>query len=392
MTNKLERFDVKVLRDGPFDDFLQDLNAVGVNCSTVGERYRVFGARSNSRWWLIPSDHGGSVARASLDMFQPITSRSKFLKFCMLLVTYIFPSFIWGGSRIRFEGQPKLLECFHFSTPVVAYFTGTAGPHRKTAIKVMSSCGDVLGYAKLTRNPLVSKWILNEARVLESISGLDIKAAYVPKVLSVYSNARVSYLVTDGWNGCVSNLSVSDVDILHVNFFQEIISKTKSAAFDRLVIRISSFLGKTNNWLSIKWVERFEKGVKIIQRCGEELPTCLAHGDFTPWNCFSVGDKLYVFDWEYSYDQAPIGYDLIHFLLSTRLDQPAEPLISMLKAKLVETRIYDGEYASELILTSLLLHSAFYFDRVFEAGEPCSEWKESVFRSPMIDVLLGDLT
>lgn len=50
---------------------------------------------------------------------------------------------------------------------------------------------------------------------------------------------------------------------------------------------------------------------------GAEIPTTLAHGDFTPWNTVQRGGVLRAFDWEYFSEQSPALNDLLHFHLQT---------------------------------------------------------------------------
>jgi len=49
------------------------------------------------------------------------------------------------------------------------------------------------------------------------------------------------------------------------------------------------------------------------------LPTCLAHGDFAPWNMRLCAGQLFVFDWEYAEAGANPLHDYLHFHLMTRI-------------------------------------------------------------------------
>ena len=49
------------------------------------------------------------------------------------------------------------------------------------------------------------------------------------------------------------------------------------------------------------------------------LPSCLAHGDFAPWNVRVEGRDLFVFDWEYAHAGANPLQDYFHFHLMSRL-------------------------------------------------------------------------
>jgi thiamine kinase-like enzyme len=59
---------------------------------------------------------------------------------------------------------------------------------------------------------------------------------------------------------------------------------------------------------------------QILSRLGDrELSFHLAHGDFAPWNTLLAGGQLYLYDWEYTLESAPAGYDLFHFAVQRAL-------------------------------------------------------------------------
>jgi len=37
------------------------------------------------------------------------------------------------------------------------------------------------------------------------------------------------------------------------------------------------------------------------------------HGDFVPWNLARLGERLYVWDWENSAPDTPLGFDAVHY-------------------------------------------------------------------------------
>lgn len=49
------------------------------------------------------------------------------------------------------------------------------------------------------------------------------------------------------------------------------------------------------------------------------LPTCIAHGDFAPWNMRLAAGQLFVFDWEYAQADANPLHDYLHFHVMTRI-------------------------------------------------------------------------
>jgi hypothetical protein len=45
-----------------------------------------------------------------------------------------------------------------------------------------------------------------------------------------------------------------------------------------------------------------------------DVSTSFSHGDFTPWNIVSGQSKLYVFDWEMFLEDAPLYFDVFHYI------------------------------------------------------------------------------
>lgn len=46
----------------------------------------------------------------------------------------------------------------------------------------------------------------------------------------------------------------------------------------------------------------------------DSVVTGLAHGDFTPWNCFVKDGRLALIDWEMAHDDQPLLFDAFHFM------------------------------------------------------------------------------
>jgi thiamine kinase-like enzyme len=134
---------------------------------------------------------------------------------------------------------------------------------------------------------------------------------------------------------------------------------------------------------------RLDSGVARIVPQIHILPVTLAHGDFTPWNTFLMGERLYVFDWEYAQPAYPLAYDAVHFILAASPDQRPLDLLGRLEEELA-TRWYGGDrtVAVQAMLFSLLLHAVFYLGRAIRAGLAEQDWEEAERRARMIDALL----
>ncbi len=132
-----------------------------------------------------------------------------------------------------------------------------------------------------------------------------------------------------------------------------------------------------------------QAGLKTSAQLINRLPVALAHGDFTPWNSFVLERGLYVFDWEYAAENWPLGYDLVHYLLSGPRDEPASVTIEKLNAE-VAAVFLDGnvEMGRVCVLMSLLLHATFYMCRQIECAGNIDGWTDANFRGGLIDACL----
>jgi hypothetical protein len=365
--------------------------SLGVYPSRTGARYGVFGARSNPRWWLTPLDRGGECAWAGLDMFQPVTRTARIAKSAVNLCARYAPAALPGG-RLHLEGAPNFLRVFEEVNLCCAYFTGTAGPHRKTAAQIMTGPGEIIGYAKISRDPAVKPYLENEARVLTEIAGLGLASAELPRLLEWRAedgNDDVAWLVTDSLRAPGRSVALR-LGAAHHAFLAELAAKTVrpsegGATLAALSCKVETLRPK----LESAWIARIEEGLGRLAEVAVSLPVAMAHGDFTPWNSFLTGDRLYVFDWEYAHPAYPLGYDEIHFTLAAGPTEAPTTLLDGLETSLA-ARWYGGDHAraAQAILFSLLLHAVFYLGRAIAAGGDVRDWGEAARRAAMIDALL----
>lgn len=303
-----------------FLEALAEVQALGVRISTDAHAgavgYAVIGGRSNARWWLLPFS-SARVFSSSLAMVQPMLPATRRIKQVAALLSRagILQPFV--RQRLYISGAPSIAGGFEGQARNFAYFTGTNGPHRKVAVQIMDVSGRLLGYAKVSGNPHVKKFIEYERDMLRRVGDLALCTAHVPNVLLSGDENGVFSLVTDTLK-TPETRPQTVVKESHVAFLQELRAKTsmpgeKAHYAQDLEERLSLAIAR----LAPPWPERLRYGIKRLRGMEAALmEPSLVHGDFTPWNSFEVGDKLYVFDWEHAIGRAPACYDLIHFLLA----------------------------------------------------------------------------
>lgn len=373
----------------PFGNFLHDLEVLGVLPSRNADcEFGVISARSNERYWLLPL-RSKSSAVAGLALFQPVSPSAAFAKAAATLAIRAGLTRIWLRKRVRLTCTT--IKGNWFAKPVVdvAFFTGTAGPHRKTTIEFIGGKGQILGFAKMSQEPHIAQFIRNEASTLRQLAFLGLSKTLFPKCLDFSDSGTHAILVTDSLKagGSVSPTQMGEE---HREFIVEIAEKTRHKADKDLRNDLISRLRYAAIGSSSDWQARFQLGVDILQDPTNTILVGLSHGDFTPWNCCIVDKRLYVFDWEYADPKMPLGYDTMKFLSATQgTGTPTRTCNAFVSenAKL----LFEGNRNMARMhgFLALLLHSAFYIERVRVQGLDMTDWREHAQFSELIDVLHG---
>lgn len=378
---------LRLLMSEPFQAFLGDIATLGI---VPGDQrvtqFGVVSARSNERYWLIPI-RPRAAALAGFALVHPVTWRAALIKAVAVGSVWIGLWPLCVRQRIGFNVSS--LAANYFDRPAVhfAFFTGTDGPHRKTAIEFIDDKGAILGYAKITRQSSIAAYIRAEANFLRQLETLELESADVPKCITFEEQGAHAILVTDS-KKTRRSISPKVMTVAHLGFLQELAEKTRCDADDAQRDRLAARLRNASIRSSEAWRERFELGLQLLSRSDLHLQVALAHGDFTPWNCFLEGGRLYVFDWEYADAAAPLGYDMMKFHTSLQgsIDPAAigESIIANIANMYFDGNIMDARTHYHL---ALLLHSAFYFGRARSEGECAAYWQEEVQFAELIDAL-----
>jgi hypothetical protein len=306
--------------DAVFREAVADIESFGVRVLSAPQagttEYGIVGARSNTRWWLIPLE-SGRLAASGLALFQPLLANARRMKAAATFLSGIGLQRTWARQRVYVAGRPALGRFFDQGPDRFAYFTGTHSPDRKVAVQIMDELGELKGFAKLTRNPRVSALMRHEAVMLRHAAGLKLEHAHVPKVLFTGEINDASVLVTDTLKQRKTRSSPHLTDA-HRRFLREIASRSACAVPAAEVARdfrqrVHGVEGK----LDAKWRQRVRRALDVLDARGSRpVVLSFSQGDFTPWNTFLVEGKLYVFDWEYARDAQVAGVDLVHFVLN----------------------------------------------------------------------------
>lgn len=353
--------------------------------------YLALSGRSNPRWWLVPLDHRHATA-SSFALFQPILASAKLMKSASVIASKLGAAPLLSASRLHVSGAPELLaDLFRTRNLSYAFFTGTDSPHRKATVQIMDRNGHILGYAKVTRNPLIKPLIEHEATMLDHLKGLDLQTANTPNVLFMGNASDATVLVTDTQKTPQSKTRTSLIQA-HIDFLNELALKTASTGENQTAGTLRSRYEKLAPRLTVDWQQRIERCLNHLAGHGDSLgPSVLSHGDFTPWNTFFSHDRLYVFDWEYASHNHPAGYDLIHYLLSLPANkkQTAKSAVSTVLAHLSSQFHKSPPAATAILMAYFCGHTLHYTERALTAEGVLQTWDNAERTAMLIDALPG---
>jgi hypothetical protein len=195
---------------------------------------------------------------------------------------------------------------------------GDAAPNRKPTLQLFAPDGRAVGYAKLGWNELTRHLVRNEARALRVCADHRLRRLGVPRLLATSRWNSLELALTAPLPtrvrrhrpaGRIPPLEVTrEIAELHGVRTLPLLASPYWARVRRLVaeqlVAADPPLGAA--------LERYQ-GL-LERRCAS---TALAfgswHGDWVPWNLAWQGARLFAWDWEHSGEQAPLGFDLLHW-------------------------------------------------------------------------------
>lgn len=299
--------------------FVEELAALGIrprDASGPGAQpYAILKAASKERWLLVPLRNRRSVASA-LRMLTPMSPRSRLAKSAVLGLNAVGLRPFWARNRLHLGGFGEA-ACAR-DWPAATFFSGTPGPDRKITVQLQNPDGRAGAYLKLSCSPQSARLIAGEFRALRRARTLDLTSAVLPKVLWYGRfDGRRALLCSDETEP--GHRMARHLDRRHFAFLEEMARKTRTRIGADYLEELRARALETSGTGTADRDRLVEGGLDALSRilAEGEVAAGMAHGDFTPWNCALAGDGLYVFDWELSGTE-PLGYDHLHFLVSTR--------------------------------------------------------------------------
>ena len=195
-----------------------------------------------------------------------------------------------------------------------AIFTGTIGPNRKALMVARHSGNTDLFYLKIPLTERAFNNILHESRFLKKY--LHDSKVHVPVVK--YWNDPPYLFVSDvkPENATQSmKLNRAHIDFIIQNArlaTMVAIKNSKELKEAYRLFLLTDFMKIPDSYDLRSKIEQVFKNTFVMRK---NIAVSMAHGDFTPWNCYTKKNDIYLFDWEMAKNTAPVLFDLFHFIV-----------------------------------------------------------------------------
>lgn len=272
--------------------------------------------------WLIPLKNSNT----HLSLFQPSSLKGKLVVAAFNIIKhfpFILKKINARSIRLNFSSQfiSFIEDLFHAKQCEIGVFCGSPGKHQKLTLLVANK-DSILGYCKLSDNPELLSIFQQEADCLAYLKSKGINNipeslfdGELPNLKGVYA-----FIQTTIRKGKVTSANYLNQSVF--SFVTQMFDLTKK----RLGYQDSDFCKSVDTLKS--YISLFDKEEQnIINRAIEEIEKTLNqssfysayHGDFTPWNSFLQGDKLFVFDFEYFQKYTMPFMDYFHFFTQSSI-------------------------------------------------------------------------
>lgn len=282
----------------------------------------------DGRIYYIPTKNF-KVYKTALSLYEAHSRKGQILKNILLL---LFPFTKLLASRKENERNLTnhysliiaLIQDLCFSTfgNIInwAISLGAPGPFQKPVVKAIGESGKVFCYIKIGINRKTIEAVKNEAKWLNELNYLINKGIEVPKIIFSQENDNNYFFAQSAYEE-VNGYKTETKLIKYLRHFQTINQeKMKRGKFlySQLGLLFTARINEiTQEYLRNTLSHYFNRICTKIN--DNEIIFSINHGDFTPWNCRFLGEKIYLFDWEYCDDIHPVGWDMIRFLVQTSL-------------------------------------------------------------------------
>lgn len=340
--------------------------------------WSAFPNTSSAKLWIGPGD----TVRNALRLYNPSSWQGKLIKQAYMTLPENVSRMLLPhpNNKITTEldrTSKQLWEISKLHNANISYYTGTPGPHRKRTAQITNE-GHVTLYAKIGDTNPARKLITREHEALALLASLTPPFS-VPKASGCIEDSKgiIALQTAPDYN----NIGVRGPALLEA----DMTALTWLSAKHQSHMKLPDLLERHNVIHMVNDLASRDKSCKqTLQNAitflnntfqKQEVQTCLAHGDYTPWNTLEQGKTgLYIFDWEYARTDMPALFDLFHFIfMPTRLVSgypPADTISGMIDrlTRLSSYSFVNSIKEKELLIPYILLYLLVLLSRDFEAG------------------------
>ena len=286
---------------------------------TGGNRFYRFG-NADGKYWIVPVQG----MRTAMSLYQPSGIKGKMVKALLPCLHWIAPvrkAIKAQRLQCRLNSELHNLLCKVFNVQEIefAVFEGTPSVHQKITMQ-LSNNGRILGYCKLSMNNDIKELFEKECGILERLCKSGVTS--IPKALYCGTLTGGIYIFVQSTEKQSSSKVVHEWSVLQEEFLAQLHENTKTT----LVFEESDYyttlseLEQRLEWLPQN-IDRtiVANAIAVVKKkySNKDVEFSASHGDFTPWNMFANGKKLFVFDFEYAAMTYPAGLDRYHFFTQT---------------------------------------------------------------------------
>ena len=195
-----------------------------------------------------------------------------------------------------------------------ALFTGTVGPNQKYILYQNNATGKQGSFTKIPITPQSRMLINNEVNCLQCLENAGHLSFNLPSILNSDTDL-VTFRENERFTKRNSKWTLWHSNMMH-SLTKINLLETSYIDFDnrhQISCRIQALQNS-----GLKLPSGIVKKLDYLHQSlsGSSFLTHLAHGDFTPWNTLSnQSNLLYVYDWELSNSNYPLGFDFFHFII-----------------------------------------------------------------------------
>jgi len=241
-------------------------------------------------------------------------------------------------------------------------------PNAKPVLQLLDPAGTGVGYAKLGTTVATKQLVRTEATAMAAMGG-GVESVLVPRLLAVGDWHDSAYTVGSPLPENLHRVKGAEAttEAMREVARSGVVSRRQLAGStyaQRLRADLAAARGGREEDATVlaAWLERLERQSALLE-FGR------MHGDWIPSNLAWSGPRLAAWDWEHSSDDAPVGFDFLHWHFHRALvDDGLEAAVREVDRVAPRLALLGVPDTSQPLVASLYLLDAFVTRLKFAVG------------------------